>query len=132
MNCNQCVKINPLPECIDSEAYNPYYLDGLVFADSDTNMVARLTDIATNKSRDIDFVTDETGEAILEITDIFPLMNHVYVMEFTNLETGNPEHFTITNADSTTSTGCCIEFQIAQGRFDNNNNMTASTQVCAV
>lgn len=132
MNCQECVKINQLPECIDSEAYNPYYLDGLIFDDQETNMIAKLINVATNKTQQIEFVTDSDGEAILDITDIFPLMNHVYKMEFTNQQTGNPEHFTITNADSTTSTGCCIQFEVNIGMTDNNASIIASTQGCQV
>ena len=132
MNCNQCVKINPLPECIDSEAYNPYYMEGLNFADADTNMVAKVRDVATGKMVYIDFVTDGDGDALLDISELFPLLNHVYEISFVNKETGNPETFTITNADSTTSTGCCLEFTVNMGLTDDNGFFEVSTQGCLV
>lgn len=132
MNCDPCVKINPLPECIESEAYNPYYMEGLRFVDTDTNMIAKVMNVATGKPTYIDFTTDEDGDAILDIVQLFPLLNHVYEIHFVNSETGNPEQFTITNADSTTSTGCCLEFGINVGQFDNNGFFVVSTQLCAV
>lgn len=132
MNCDPCVKINPLPECIESEAYNPYYMEGLRFVDTDTNMIANVRNVATDFSKDIDFITDEDGDAFIDIASVYPVLDHVYEMHFTNTETGNPSQFTITNADSTTSTGCCLEFKIKKGRHDNNGFFVVSTQLCAV
>lgn len=130
-NCERCIKINPLPECIE-DAYNPYYMEGLVFDDTDTNMIAKVLNVATRKMVYIDFSTDEDGDVLLDLTSLFPLLNHVYEINFVNAETGNPEQFTITNADSTTSTGCCLEFGINQGQVDTNGFFVASTQECAV
>lgn len=132
MNCTASVRINPLPECIESVAYNPYYLEGLVFDDADTNMIAKVKNIATGKVIYIDFVTDEDGTALIDINELFPLMDHVYVIEFVNQESGNPETFTITNADGTTSTGCSIEFGINKGMTDQNGFFMVSTQGCGV
>ncbi len=128
--CNPCIKINPLPECINSEAYNPYYFDGLTFTDIETNMYVKLMNVATGNLVYIDFITDDVGLPILEIQDLFPLMDHVYTMEFFNKETGNPANFTITNLDSTTSTGCCLTFGINKNQIDNNGQFIASTQLC--
>lgn len=130
-NCSPCIKINPLPECIE-DAYNPYYMEGLVFVDADTNIIARVRNTATGRITYIDVTTDEDGDALIDLTPLFPLLNHVYEMHFGNTETGNPEQFTITNADSTTSTGCCLEFTINPGQVDTNGFFVASTQMCAV
>lgn len=132
MNCNLCVKINPLPECINPEAYNPYYMEGLQFADADTNMIAKVLNVATRKMTYIDFTTDSDGFALLDIAELFPLMDHVYEINFVNKETGNPESFTITNADSTTSEGCCLEFQVNMGLTDDNGFFEVSSQGCQV
>jgi hypothetical protein len=132
MNCNASVKINPLPECIENIAYNPYYLENLVFDDIDTDMVAKVKNVATGKIQYIDFQTNSEGEPLLDINGLFPLMDHIYLMEFVNKETGNPETFTITNADSTTSTGCSIEFGINVGQTDNNGFFWVSSQECGV
>lgn len=132
MNCDSCVKINPLPECVATEVYNPYYIEGLRFQDTSTDMIAKLKDVATGRMTYIPFTTDSDGDAILDVTDIFPLMNHTYTMEFVNQETGNPEYFTITNADTTTSSGCCIEFNINTGQEDVNEYFVVSTQTCPV
>ena len=129
-NCNACIKINPLPECITSEAYNPYYMEGLNFTDADTNMVAKVKDVATGKVVYIDFLTDGDGDAVIDLYELFPLMDHTYTIDFFNTETGNPETFVITNADSTTSTGCCVEFGVNIGMLDNNGFFQVSTQEC--
>lgn len=132
MNCSPCVKILPLPECIDATAYSPYYMEGLVFEDTDTFIVAKVRDVATGKMTYITFETDDQGDAAIDLTELFPLLDHVYTIEFVNRETGNPSMFTITNADSTTSTGCCIEFGVNIGQTDENGSVTVSTQECAV
>jgi hypothetical protein len=132
MNCNASVKINNLPECIENIAYNPYYLENLVFDDIDTDMIAKVKNVATGKVQYIDFQTNSEGEPLLDINGIFPLMDHVYVIEFVNKETGNPETFTITNANDTTSTGCSIEFGINVGQTDNNGFFWVSSQECGV
>ena len=131
-NCNECVKINPLPECIESEAYNPFYMEGLVFADADTDMIAKVRNTGTTKVIYIPFSTDGDRLPLLDITEIFPLMNHVYTIDFVNKETGNPGAFTITNVDGTTSEGCCIEFTVNIGQTDNNGYFVVSTQDCPV
>lgn len=130
--CQPPVRINPLPECIEAEAYNPYNLEGLVFDDNDTEMIARVTNNATNRVVYIPFETDVDGNGLVDLTDLFPLMNHVYTISFVNKETGNPEQFTITNADETTSTGCSLEFTINVGQVDNNGFFVVSTQGCNV
>lgn len=132
MNCNASVLINPLPECIENIAYDPYYIENLVFDDADTDMVAKVLNKATRKAQYIDFSTDGDGSPLLDINGLFPLMDHIYVMEFINKETGNPETFTITNADGTTSTGCSIEFGINVGQTDNNGFFWVSSQECGV
>ena len=131
-NCNQTVKILPLPECIEEVAYNPYYMEGLNFADADTNMIAKVRNTATTKVVYIDFETDNDGDAMIDIYELFPLMDHIYTIEFVNKETGNPETFTITNDDATTCTGCSIEFGINLGLTDNNGFFYVSCQECAV
>lgn len=132
MNCDKCVRINPLPECVDLDAYNPYYMEGLIFTDTDTIIQAIVTNVATKKTVYIDFLTDEDGESLIDLTTIYPVLDHVYEMRFVNLETGNPEDFTITNLDSTTSAGCCLEFEINMGQTDTNGFFVATSQTCAV
>lgn len=132
MSCDTCVKINPLPECIDSDNYNPYTMTGLIFDDVDTIMIGKFRNESTGATQYIQFETDSSGEVDIDITEIFPLMNHVYTMQFVNKETGNPEQFTIQNADSTSSTGCCIEFSVNIGQTDDNEFFTVSSQECAV
>lgn len=132
MNCDNCVKINPLPECIESEVYNPYYLEGMTFTDADTDMVAKIQNLATRKMDYVYFTTEPDGYAYIDITNLFPLMDHPYEIRFTNKETGNPEDFTITNADGTESTGCCLQFTVNIGQTDNNEYFMVSTQGCVV
>jgi len=131
-NCNANVPILPLPECIEGIAYNPYYLENITFADADTNMIAKVKNNATSKVVYIDFTTDGDGSALLDIYELFPLMNHIYTIEFVNKQTGNPETFTINNDDGTTSTGCSIEFGVNIGQTDNNGYFYVSSQECGV
>jgi len=130
--CTPCVQINPLPECIYSGAYDPYYMEVLEFTDIDTNMIAKIEDVATGSIQYIDFVTDANGDAVFEIQSLFPLMDHVYTINFTNSTTGNPSHFTITNTDGSTDSGCCITFGINKGQTDSNGFFMVSTQGCQV
>lgn len=131
-NCNANVKILPLPECIELDAYNPYYMEGLVFDDAETNMIAKVKDVATAKMTYISFTTDIDGDALLDIYDLFPLMDHVYTIEFVNQETGNPSTFVITNADGSTCTGCSIQFGVNIGQTDDNGFFFVSCQECGV
>ena len=129
-NCNANVKINPLPECIEGVAYNPYYMENLNFVDGDTNMIAKVKNNATSKMEYIEFTTDSDGDALLDIHDLFPFMDHIYTIEFVNKQTGNPETFTINNDDGTTSTGCSIEFGVNIGQTDDNGYFYVSSQDC--
>jgi hypothetical protein len=95
-------------------------------------MIAKVRDVATGKMVYIDFTTDTDGFASIDISQLFPLLNHVYEINFVNKETGNPENFTITNADSTTTEACCLEFTVNMGYTDDNGFFEVSTQECAV
>lgn len=131
MNCNQCVKINNAPQCIETGVYSMYWLEGLVFTSLNTLMVAKLRNTATGRTLYEFFETDEFGEGDIEISDLWPLMDHVYEISFLNRTHGFPEHFTITNPDGTTSSGCCIEFKVNMGQTDTNDFFDVSNQGCA-
>lgn len=111
MACDTCIKINPLPECLADEA--AMTLTGITFIGTVATVL--ITDTATGRNTAFD---------TLEITDLFPLMNHTYEMQFfdENLEKLS---FTINGED-----GCCIEFGIIEGLTWDGGDFTVSTTVC--
>jgi len=131
-NCNTCIKIHNLPECIEVDAYSEYFLVGLVFTEVLTDMIARVRNTSTGKVTYIEFTTDADGNADIDIAGLFPLMNHTYEVKFLMKGTPDPMDFTITNTDATTSTGCCIEFNVNIGQTDDNDQFVVSSQNCAV
>lgn len=103
MNCNDCIRVNPLPSCIDTDEV--MLLTGLTFPDNaGEDILLKLTNTATRR---VQYITITEGDPI-DITDFFPLMNHYYKIEFS--VNGVPVRATLTNPAATTSSGCCIEF----------------------
>lgn len=113
MPCNSCVKIRPLPECL--QANETMTLDGIDFG-SETVATVMLTDKATGRN---------TIFEDLEITEAFPLMNHTYELQFFN-EAMEQIPFTI-DADVT---GCCLEFDILESMVFAGGNWTVTSTEC--
>jgi len=103
MNCNSCEKINPLPACLIG--YGTMELSNITFPTaSGEDLLLTVTDTATGKAEYFEFV----GDQVIDITDLYPLMQHYYKLEFT--DAGVPVEFLISNPDGTFAEGCCIEF----------------------
>lgn len=128
MNCDSCLKLNPIPDCIDSDAF---LLTGLTFPDflNDVLMI-RITNTATGHVDNFPELIDGSGAITggFDIGSIYPLMNHYYKMEF--LVQGAPANFILTNPDSTTSEGCCAEFYATD--LTASDSWPLSDQRCAV
>jgi hypothetical protein len=133
MNCNECAKINPMPQCIETGAYSDYYLTGLVFDSIDTDMYVKVRDASNGRVIGYwTFLTEGDGSVDIDVYNMFPLMaSHIYTMHFFTVIDGNPAQFTITNTDGTTSAACCLQFSVNEGQTDTNNSFAASTQTCA-
>jgi len=112
MYCKSCLKVNPLPRCV--EPGGEIILTGITFPnDVSTNLYAILWDISNNRQNLFNITVDGLGEIIetdgvastgLNLTDAYNLMGHSYELEFTNL---NLESVTAT-IDGTNT--CCIKF----------------------
>lgn len=108
MTCNTCLKINPLPSCIDTDEF---YLTGITFPDYVNEVIIiRITDTATGRVDNMPILTDGSGAIVdgFEVSTLYPLMQHWYKIEF--IAQGSPANFLLTNPDATESTGCCMEF----------------------
>lgn len=134
MNCNACVKINPVPSCLDGQApYSYFYLTDIVFDESDTDMFARIRNTATGRIVYYRFTTEPDGEGLIDIYEILPLMeNQYYEVKFFNESTNQPASFTITNSDDSEETGCCIEFESHDGLETDDNYYRVSTKLCSI
>lgn len=129
MNCNSCLKINPLPECIDTEEFQ---LFGLTFPDYlGQTIVAIFRDVATNKKHYFNLEIDGSGEiASFDVASLFPLENHTFEISFVTQSSGSPANFTLTNEDLTTREGCCLEFNVNVG-MTGSDGFFLSTLECA-
>lgn len=128
MNCDNCVKLNPLPACIDSDVF---LLTGLTFPDFLNDvLIIRITDMATGRVENFPELIDGTGviNGGFDIASIFPLMQHYYKIEF--LVSGAPANFLLTNPDGSESTGCCAEFFATD--LTASDSWPLSDQTCAV
>lgn len=103
-NCNECVKINPIPECLTG--VGTFEIINITFPDNPgATIVGVLKDTANDH---VEYINFTEGDPI-DLTDVFPLMQHIYELKF--YVDGVPVNFTITNPDATTVDACCIEFQ---------------------
>lgn len=128
MNCNTCIKLNPLPTCIDSEGF---VLTGLTFPNYIGEIImARFKDSATERVENIPLLINGSGEVTdgFDIASIMPLMNHWYKIEFFHSST--PANFVLTNPDTTAEEGCCLEFEAVDLTASDDWELTS--QECAV
>ena len=123
MNCQSCLKVNPLPSCLG--AYSSIYLTGLTFT-ATGEAVLKVTDTAT---RQIWYVPFTIGDDI-DLSTVFPLMQHYYKLEFS--QNGVTIPFTLTNPDSTTVEGCCMEFIPSDGLDWDLDQFPLSTTNCTM
>lgn len=129
MSCNTCVKINPLPECLASG--QDLILTGLTVADNEDVGYISLTDIATGRKDYLPFT--EVGDTAIEIelTDFMPLMDHPYEIVLLG-QSMEAIPFTLTNPDSTTEEGCCLEFGIMPNLVWSGGDLNLSSTTCQV
>ena len=76
MNCTTCIKLNPLPTCIDTDAFD---LAGLTFPDYTGEVImARFKDSATGRVENLPLVINGSGEVKggFYIDFIMRLMNY--------------------------------------------------------
>lgn len=112
MYCKDCIKVNPLPRCV--EPSQEIILTGINFPnDVSTTLYAILWDISNNRQVMWTITTDGTGDIIetdgvastgLNLTDAYDLMGHSYELEFATLDLQSVS-VTIDG-----QTGCCAKF----------------------
>lgn len=123
MNCNSCEKINPLPACLIG--YGTMELNNITFPSNDgDDILLTVTDTATGQATYFEFV----GGDVIDITDLYPLMQHYYKLEFS--VAGVPVNFVISNPDGTFAEGCCIEFIPSDGLDWQGAEYSVSTTNC--
>jgi hypothetical protein len=102
-------------------------LTGITFPNNPgAEIVMKITNTAT---RQVWYVLFTVGEDI-SIASIYPLMQHWYKLEF--FTSGAPVQFLLTNPDSTTVEGCCIEFIPNEGQEWDSAEFSVSTTNCVV
>jgi len=127
-NCNTCVSVNPIPGCIDTDEF---LVGGITFPEfTDQTLTASFKDEATGRVTYIQFDVDNTGEIELDIAELYPLSDHPYSVKFLTSE-GVPANFILTNPDTTTAEGCCIDFS-ALPELMGSDDFFLSSQGCAV
>jgi hypothetical protein len=130
MNCDSCIKLNPLPACISTETF---ILSGLTFPNHMSEFInVKFTDTATGRTNYFIILIDGTGEIVgggMDVADYMPLMNHWYTLHFSI--DGSPADFLLTNPDNTEATGCCLEFTVYDGLLGA-DGWELTSQECAV
>lgn len=129
MSCQTCVKINPIPECLaEGEELK---LSGITVAENDDVFLVMLKDVATGRTEQAEFSEAANEAIVIDLTSLMPLMNHPYEIRILNssMET---LPFTLTNPDSTTEQGCCIEFNIEKSLVWDGRPLELSSKTCAV
>jgi hypothetical protein len=129
MSCNTCVKINPLPECLEDT--QDLILTGISVVDNDDVGYITLKDVATGRIEYLPFEEVGATEIDIEMTDFMPIMDHPYEIRLLgpDMET---LPFTLTNPDLTTEEGCCLEFGIMSGLTWGGGNLELSSTTCQV
>lgn len=132
MACTNCIKINPLPKCVDAEG--SIELTGITFPDNtDQEIFMVLHNLSTDRPLLFTLLTDLDGEVIetnavasvgINLTAAYNLMNHKYKLEFLDKITMEP----ITALVGTTE-GCCVEFTVISG-MSGSGEYVANTEVC--
>jgi hypothetical protein len=123
MNCSACTKINPLPACLTG--YGTMELANITLPNNTgEDIVLKITDTATRQVSYVEFIEGD----VIDITDLYPLMQHYYKLEFTS--GGVPAEFHITNPDATVVEGCCIEFIPSEGLEWAGSEYDVSTTTC--
>ena len=112
MYCKNCIKVNPLPRCVESGG--EIILTGITFPnDVSTTLYAILWDVSNNRQNLFNITVDGLGEIIetdgvastgLNLTDAYNLMGHSYELEFTTL--GLEPVIATINGEQ----GCCVKF----------------------
>lgn len=130
MSCNQCIKLNPVPSCANSDEF---LLSGISFPDYPNSEVKVIySDQATDRTTYITINTDGSGQIVeggIDIALLMPLMNHWFEVGF--FIDGVPANFVLTNPDATTEIGCCIEFTTFDG-LTASDGWDLTSQECAV
>lgn len=125
-NCTECLKINPIPSCLNAES--TFEIDNITFPNNPAaELTAVITDTATKGVRYVFFTEGDN----IDLSDLFPFMEHYYEIKFYTA-TGVPVDFTITNPDATTADGCCLEFIPSEGLEWTGYTYSVSTTNCVV
>jgi hypothetical protein len=126
-NCNQCVKLNTIPGCIDSDEF---ILENLTFPDFNSmTLTGIFVDVATGRADNFDIDVDGAGLPTIDIAPFYALSDsHPYQIKFIS-EDGTPANFLLTNPDATTEQGCCIEFGVYPGLIAS-DTWELSSQTC--
>lgn len=118
MNCQNCIKVNPLPKCLEPSGQIlvtginiPTYLNSEIFVvlhnySSDSTIMWTAT---TDGNGDI-IETDGVPTNGLDISEAYDLMNHHYKFKFMDKLTLETIEVVVDG-----QTGCCIDFKVVNG-----------------
>lgn len=118
MNCINCIKVNPLPKCLEPSGQIlvtginiPTYLNSEIFVvlhnySSDNTIFWTAT---TDSNGDI-IETDGVPTNGLDISEAYDLMNHHYKFKFMDKLTLETIEVVVDG-----QTGCCIDFKVLNG-----------------
>jgi hypothetical protein len=129
MSCKTCVKINPIPECL--ETGEELILTGISVVDNSVVDHIILKDEATGRTIYVTFEIAGSTEIKIDLTGFLPLMNHPYEIRLLGASMESLP-FTLTNTDNTTVEGCCIEFNVMPKLVWAGGDLSLSTTTCEV
>lgn len=134
MNCKNCIKVNPLPKCVETDGV--ILIGGIVLSTAlNSEVFALLHNYSSDHTTMWNATIDGVGVIVgtnglpttgLDITDAYDLMNHHYKLEF--LDKITMESLEITIDDQV---GCCIDFYTQKG-IKGDGLFTISTTGCNV
>jgi hypothetical protein len=134
MNCKNCIKVNPLPKCVETDGV--IIIDNILLTTAlNTEVFALLHNYSSDATTMWNATIDGTGNIIetngvatsgLDITDAYDLMNHHYSLEFLDKITMESLEITIDG-----QVGCCIDFFVQKG-IKGDGVYTISTNGCNV
>jgi hypothetical protein len=129
MSCKTCVKINPIPECL--ETGEELILTGISVVDNSVVDHIILKDEATGRTIYVTFEIAGSTEIKIDLTGFLPLMNHPYKFWLFD-QYLQIVPFALTNPDATTVEGCCIEFNVMPKLVWLGGEFNLSTTTCEV
>ena len=131
MYCNNCIKINPLPKCV--EVGSEIILTGLNFP---YNLNESIYGILHNVSSDLTLMfslfIDGSGNIVttngeissgFNLTEAYDFMNHSYKIEFVDVISLEPVTVNVNGTE-----GCCIEFKVIKGLVGSGEYLVSTNQ----